>query len=218
MNAPSPGRSGSQDSKRRRQWRTIAIIVGIAVSYVLLRPSLQVWFGVSLPTLTSLVNQEIDSGAVAEHRADRRRDVSQTDASDRDGPLRKIGRDTWASAAGVIYGRGGREGSRLDHILRHAEDQPDRPGSHGVFDGDRNEIIRLIDEAFLEARRGGRHVDTDVQDRRTVHTVDMQRRVGYIGGQNGPRLNHPAATHVRLVLEGKRIITAYPVRQQSGRR
>jgi hypothetical protein len=42
--------------------------------------------------------------------------------------------------------------------------------------------------------------------------VDLGRRIGYIGGQTGKRKNYPAASHLRLVLEGQNVITAFPDR------
>jgi hypothetical protein len=96
--------------------------------------------------------------------------------------------------------------------MRHAQDDPDRPGSHGVFDGGQSEILALLDEAWLLARDGGPDVRTQQEDRRTILTVDMRRRVGYVGGESGRRRGNPSASHVRLVLEGANVITAFPLR------
>jgi hypothetical protein len=46
---------------------------------------------------------------------------------------------------------------------------------------------------------------------RTIYTVDLGKRIGFIGGQDGGRRRNPMARRVRLVLEGKRVITAYPM-------
>jgi hypothetical protein len=46
---------------------------------------------------------------------------------------------------------------------------------------------------------------------RTVYTVDMGRSVGFVGGQTGAALGNPTASHIRLVLEGTDVITAFPV-------
>ena len=58
-----------------------------------------------------------------------------------------IGRTQLQSPAGLIYGMGGGGEHRVDHVMRHAKDDPSRP-SHGVFDGDKESILRLIDEAY----------------------------------------------------------------------
>lgn len=130
------------------------------------------------------------------------------------GVLKPVGRDVFETTAGLRYGPGSREGHRLKHIMKHAEDQPNRPGSHGVFDNgdDRVKVLAVIDEAYLLALQGGSNVKTEKQERRVVYTVNLKRRIGYVGGQTGKRRNKPAATHVRLVLEGKNVITAFPLK------
>jgi hypothetical protein len=41
-------------------------------------------------------------------------------------------------------------------------------------------------------------------------SADLRRRIGFVGGQQGWRQGNPPATHVRLVLEDDRVITAFP--------
>jgi hypothetical protein len=72
-------------------------------------------------------------------------------------------------------------------------------------------VIGTIDEAYGLARADGPGVSVAQQGARTVYTVDMGRIVGYVGGQAGAALGNPAASHVRLVLEGTNVITAFPV-------
>jgi hypothetical protein len=88
---------------------------------------------------------------------------------------------------------------------------PGRAGPHGVFSGGRSSVIGTIDEAYGLARADGPGVSVAQQGARTVYTVDMGRIVGYVGGQAGAALGNPAASHVRLVLEGTNVITAFPV-------
>ncbi|MFG0335739.1 MAG: DUF4332 domain-containing protein [Maioricimonas sp. JB049] len=115
------------------------------------------------------------------------------------------------SPAGLLYERGSAEGHRLDHVLRHADDMPARP-IHGVFDGGREEIVAVIDEAWKKTRtRGPPAVITEQEGSRTIHTVDLQRRIGYVGGRSGQRRGHPSARHLKLVLEDRSVITAYPL-------
>ena len=129
------------------------------------------------------------------------------------GQLRDLGGKVWESTAGLKYGPGSREKHRLLHIMRHAEDQPQRPGKHGVFsgEGDRKKILAMIDEAYLQALKGGRRVETKQEGDRIVYTVNMGRSVGFIGGQVGNRQGKPSATKIRLVLEGTNVITAFPL-------
>lgn len=129
------------------------------------------------------------------------------------GQLQKSGNQVWESTAGLTYGPGSQEKHRLKHVMRHATDQPRRPGKHGVFagEGEQAKVLALIDEAYLKALQGGRTVQKKQDGQRTVYTVDMQRPVGYVGGQVGNRMGKPPANKIRLVLEGSSVITAFPM-------
>ena len=127
------------------------------------------------------------------------------------GRLRALDGGAWESAAGLRYGPGSAQGNRVLHVLEHAADIPGRAGPHGVFAGGRSRVIGTIDEAYGAARAGGPGVSVAQHGARTVYTVDMGRTVGFIGGQAGAALGNSAASHVRLVLEGTNVITAFPV-------
>ena len=133
-----------------------------------------------------------------------------TVSSQRLGQLTDVGGGVKVSTAGLRYTPGSEEGHRLQHVLRHTSDQPGRPGLHGVFDGAADGALAAIDEAYLLTKRGGPRVKTQRQGSRTVYEIDLARRIGYLGGQVGQRQGHPPATHVRLVLESDRVITAFP--------
>ena len=158
-----------------------------------------------------------DTGHPKPAQTDQPRDKRRADefGSDRNPPklgeLRSIGRGVYESAAGLRYGPGSREGHRLDHIMLHTEDEPNRPGSHGVFNGGKEETLRVIDEAYRIAQQRGPPTRVERDGERVIYTVDMRREIGFIGGQTGQRTGHPPVSHVRLVLEGNRIITAFPV-------
>lgn len=113
------------------------------------------------------------------------------------------------STAGLIYGRGSREGTRLKHVMRHAEDDLSKP-IHGVFDGTQDEILALIDRAYLLAKKGSNNVTSSKQRDRTVYTIYFSKRIGYVGGQKGKQKRNPICKELSLVLEGDRVITAYP--------
>ena len=129
------------------------------------------------------------------------------------GQLHKTGNQVWESTAGLKYGPGSQEKHRLKHVMRHATDQPRRPGKHGVFagEGDQAKVLALIDEAYLKALQGGKSVQKKREGQRTVYTVDMKRPVGYVGGQVGNRTGKPPTYKIRLVLEGTSVITAFPM-------
>ncbi|MCA9052460.1 MAG: hypothetical protein KDA75_01420 [Planctomycetaceae bacterium] len=126
------------------------------------------------------------------------------------GALTDLGNKRYQSTAGLIY-RQLRSEHRLEHVMRHAEDDPSR-SVHGVFDGDQDRILAVIDEAYLIALTSGppKAISED-QDDRTVMTVDLGRKIGYMGGQAGKRRNFPACRHLQLVVEGEEVVTAYPV-------
>ncbi len=126
------------------------------------------------------------------------------------GLLREISRDRYISPAGLLFTPGSAEGHRLEHLRRHTKDDPGRPGSHGVFDGEMAGALKTIDRAYERAKKGQR-TTKKVDDERTIYTVDLGQRVGYVGGRDGGRRRKPMARRVRLVVEGNRFITAYPL-------
>ena len=126
------------------------------------------------------------------------------------GMLREVSRDRFISPAGLQYTPGSAEGHRLEHLRRHTKDDPGRPGSHGVFDGDMEGALKTIDRAYVRAKKGQR-TTKKVDDGRTIYTVDMGGRIGFVGGRDGGRKRNPMARRVRMVLEGTRVITAYPM-------
>lgn len=134
-----------------------------------------------------------------------------TASASSDGRLVEIQPGIWQSRGGLCYRPGSAQGHRLDHLMTHAHDRPDRPGSHGVFEVSTIEgITALIDEAYHQAERGLRtHKSVDRQ--RTVYTVDLGRSIGFVGGRGGRQRGNPPARHLRIVLEGRNVITAYPV-------
>ena len=94
--------------------------------------------------------------------------------------------------------------------MQHAKDDTTKP-IHGVFEGNRDQILAVIDEAFLKTKKGGRDVRSEKQNNRLVYTVNLGRKIGYMGGSEGKRTNNPACRYVRIVLEdGNVVITAYP--------
>lgn len=129
------------------------------------------------------------------------------------GQLRDLGGKVWESAAGLKYGPGSQEKHRILHVMKHAKDEPDRPGKHGVFAGEgvRKNVLALIDEAYLKALAGGKKVDKKNKGARVVYTVDMGRPIGYVGGRVGNQQGKPRTYKVRLVLEGTNVITAFPL-------
>ena len=126
------------------------------------------------------------------------------------GLLKDVGREVYISPAGLRYTRGSEEGHRLKHIEKHLKDIPDRPGKHGVFDGDMAQVLRWIDDAFTRGKQGAKGVRKREEDGRTVYEVPFAKTIGYVGGRDGKRDNNPDAKRLRLVVEGDQVITAFP--------
>ncbi len=126
------------------------------------------------------------------------------------GILRDTGGRRYLSAGGLQYNPGSEEGHRLKHIERHLVDDPDRPGKHGVFDGDMPQVLRWIDDGYGRAKRGAKGVRKTEEDGRTVYEIPFDKPIGYIGGRDGQRSGNPPAKRLRLVLDDTRVITAFP--------
>ncbi len=136
--------------------------------------------------------------------------VAAADQSLLYGLLKDLGGERYQSPAGLLYTRGGAEGHRLDHLERHTQDDPSRPGKHGVFDGGMEGALKTIDRAYERAKTGQK-TTKELDQGRTVYTVDLGSRVGYIGGRDGNRQHQPMARRVRIVLDENRVITAFPL-------
>ncbi|QDU97075.1 OB-fold nucleic acid binding domain-containing protein [Lignipirellula cremea] len=125
--------------------------------------------------------------------------------------LKEIGQGVWMSPAGLRYaGRDPAGLTRVDHIRRHMEDQPNRDGPHGVFDGEEGVAWAVIDDAWRQAESS--KLRPQVEGDRSTLLVSMNRRIGYLGGSLGKEKGHPALSRVFIVFETdtKNIITAFP--------
>lgn len=158
---------------------------------------------VAEPELSSTVTNEDHRGAAPDSGAN-------LDGQLLYGLLREVGPEHFVSPGGLHYTRGSTEGHRLKHLQRHLKDQPDRPGSHGVFDGDMPQVLRWLDEAYQRASAGAQDTKRRQEDDRTVYEVTFDQSIGYVGGRTGQRRGTPEATRLRLVVEGDRVITAFP--------
>lgn len=136
--------------------------------------------------------------------------TSSNDPQLKFGLLKSVGNEVYLSPAGLRYTRGSEEGHRLKHVERHLSDIPDRPGKHGVFDGDMPQVLRWIDDAYTRGKQGAKGVRKQQEDDRTVYEVPFAKPIGYIGGRDGKRARNPEAKKLRLVVEGDRVITAFP--------
>jgi len=128
------------------------------------------------------------------------------------GQLKELRNNVYESTAGLIYLPGSADGHRLRHVMKHAKDDPQKE-IHGVFDGDRDEVLTAIDEAFTKAKKGGSDVRSEKQNDRRIYTINLRRRIGQMGGQQGERQGNPECRYLRIVLENDiEVISAYPTK------
>jgi len=192
------------------------ILLAMAIAYVVFQPRLNQWFGWNLPSVAS--NEEPSSGKGDETESKppaktttKPRDIAdEKDSYPLYGFLSDLGRNRYESPAGLVYGTGSEEGHRLKHIARHLEDQPNRPGSHGVFKGDMRDFLVVIDDAYTRAKKGAKGTTKKEDDGSVVYEVTFEKPIGFIGGETGGKKKKPAAKKIRLVVRGSNVITAFP--------
>ena len=158
------------------------------------------------PTSISVASNETSSSV----RAANNQQESRAQSEDQEF-LKPIGGGKLESPAGLIYGRGGGGEHRVDHVMKHIRDDPTRP-SHGVFQGDKETVLKLLDEAYEMVQDGSKYVKSEESRGNTAYTISMGRKIGYEGGQKGQRNGNRGLKSIRLVLDGNRVITAYPYR------
>ena len=212
--------------RQRRYTRLAAIVVLILVA--LLKPRVDEWLGNDKDALppggdpaivendsTGDVDREVNGPdtAASVEEADTGplpSDADETSGEGEPGQLTEIRPRVFQSTAGLLYLPGSEDGHRLQHIMEHAEDEPNRP-IHGVFEGDQAAILRNIDIAYQKVLNGDSGVHSAESDDRIAYTIDLRNRIGYVGGQVGKRNDYPECRYVKLVLEnGNEVITAYP--------
>lgn len=215
-------------------WKRIAgiAIVVLIFGYQYGKPQLERWLDRDLPSLTGeddrgpshnerSASNSSSNGDAADSRYDAKlpdaNSDSATGTSKRSGGgqsgefLRSVGRDRLMSPEGLLYTMGPRGEHRVDHVMRHGRDMPDRP-VHSVFEGGRNDILAVIDEAYALVKADSSQVRSSDSRGNEAHTIQMRRKIGYEGGQKGKRKGYPVLKSVKLILDGDRVITAYPVR------
>ncbi len=228
--------SSSNPKLNKKSLGLTAILIALLVGYLIVRPRAERYFNITLPHLVENAQdkgekenkKEVPYKKVVQSKKEaelneKTKPKKSTPSVTKNhktkptnmpvlGQLKKTPGDVYVSTAGLRYKRGSREGHRIKHVMRHNKDQPNRP-IHGVFNGDRAEIFAVIDEAYsIASKRGPPQVRIKKERNRTIYTVHMKRKIGYLGGQTGKRKKNPPLYHIRLVLEGKDVITAFPTK------
>lgn len=126
--------------------------------------------------------------------------------------LKEISPGVFVSPAGLRYAGRDPEGrTRVEHVMRHARNEPGRAGSHGVFEkGSQSDVLELIDEAWILAKKKG--IKPKREGNSMAYTIPMGRRIGYLGGREGTRLRKPILTRLLIVVrrDSSGVITAFP--------
>ena len=224
--ATKPGKDAAVNALRMIPAKWAVVIIGIVIVYVVLQPRVNRWFRWNLPSVASMVGDEkpakatpkkSDAGKISKegHNTEGDADSPNSDSKQKDsdplyGFLSEIGRNRYESPAGLVYGPGSEEGHRLKHIARHLEDQPDRPGSHGVFNGNMEAFLVAIDDGYMRAKKGAKGTSKKEDDDSVVYEITFEKAIGFIGGEAGGRKKNPATKKLRLVVRGNSLITAFP--------
>ena len=193
-------------------------LIAAATLYVVLQPKLEQWTGWELPDLIQPSQPQADSDQPQFNGGASTTADVETE-SGRGFQLQSLGRDRYQSPAGLVYAPAGGE-HRLDHVMRHAADIPERE-VHGVFEAKQQaDILSILDEAYRMVQAESPDVRKQGPDDkgRMEFTVVMTQRIGFVGGQAGAAQGHPATSRLKLVLDGNRVITAYPTWPARGSR
>ena len=190
----------------------------LVVGYAYAHPTLEKWTGLELPALMEEEpnrDAERERGVnvtpIEEPQNQTPAKVERESSSDKF-ELKELNRNKYESPEGLIYAMGPRGEHRIDHILRHAKDNQSRP-VHSVFEGDKDLILRTIDEAYALIKASSNRVRSSREGNRIEYTVDMKRRIGFEGGQKGKRNNFPQLKRLKLILQNENyVVTAYPYR------
>lgn len=206
-----PHRQAGSFSKRKLKIVTRLAVIVVVVAIAAFRPQLESWLnksGFPDPTAESNSNSGLHlPGGTAESDAS----PAEPDAL---GVLSEIRPGVFRSTAGLLYVPNGRDKHRIDHVLLHQKDDTSKP-VHGVFDGNRSTILACIDEAYALTGSVNNRVQQTHEGSRTVYSVDLGRRIGYLGGQVGQRKNHPECRFLQLVLQNENeVVTAYPTNRR----
>ena len=190
-------------------------IAALAFGYEYSRPTLEGWFNVELPAINRRGGGHHNSGSNSNSDGQYEANLPSVGIQlDGDYKLKEVGRDRYESPAGLLYTMGPRGEHRIEHVMRHANDQPNRRGSHGVFmgNGDQDAVLKIIDDAYDLVKSKSPRAKYESSKGNDKWDVDMQRKVGFEGGQTGQKNNNRSLNSVRMILDGNRVITAFPVR------
>ncbi len=204
-------------------WRKIVCVLGLLLlaAYIAGRPALEKMFGVKLPALIN--NQQVadnddDDKNAADDNDNQPNAKAKPNSQKQPGESAtkfariSLGNGKFKTPQGLLYSR-----ARLDHVMRHAKNDPNRDGPHGVFDvKSEDQVLALIDRAYAKTKSNPKTI-THSRERakhgamRDVYSINMKKRIGWVGGEIRSK---PPCNYLKLVLENKNVITAYPTNRR----
>lgn len=131
-------------------------------------------------------------------------------ALEKSGHIVKISQDTWKTRGGLlIAGTDPDKMTRLEHIMKHTIDMPQRP-VHGVFIINKAQVIELLDETWVRIQSGA--LKGDERSGKVAYRYDTGRVIGYMGGKKGRRGHNPRLRQVLIVVKKNRseVVTFFP--------
>lgn len=215
----------NQVKSSRPKWLTkkrmvcFALIIAATI-YTLLQPKLEEWTGLDLPDLGERQTQKTTNPSLDRNAKSVEDSAKASNARKPSGVgnvpsgfrLERLNASTVQSPAGLQYSVSNRE-NRIDHVMRHAVDDPDREFAHGVFsESSQDEILKLLDNAYELIETNSNRVKREPADEkgRVAFTIRMPEEIGYVGGKSGSKQGFPKTDRLKMVLEGRSVITAYP--------
>lgn len=204
MNVNAPRRGNTKVNYRQM---IIFGVMALAAIYHFSRPTLEKWTGRSLPAIVN------DDRSASNHSGNNDQDHDYDVSFESNGGqnLGKAARawlkqegNQFRSPAGLKY-----SGNNIDHVLLHCKDNTSKP-THGIFVGGGAEVMQMVDEAYEKVKSGDRSVDSEKSRGRMTHIVSMGRVVGHTGGQKAKKRGRDELRKIKLVLDGDRVITAFP--------
>lgn len=129
--------------------------------------------------------------------------------------LKATGGLAFESAEGLVwaskqYGSDPNNVHALNHVYRHFQNLTNRP-IHGIFTIPTNDLVELVDEAWIKVQNNTPGVIRTVQNNGNIsYLIPMGRNIGIQGGSAG---SGAALDNLRLVIDGRNanhVYTAYP--------
>jgi hypothetical protein len=96
------------------------------------------------------------------------------------------------------------------HIYEHTENDPKKI-IHGFFDISNEDMDKLIEEITkILQEKNNKNLRSYFSGQQLIYDIDMGRKIGWIGGQRGEEMGFPTTTFIRVIMDGRMVISCYP--------